>query len=322
MNYKLSVIIPVYNVEKYLKQCLNSVTAQEYNSFEVILVDDGSTDNSGAICDEFANTDSRIRVIHQKNIGHTGARQNGFLASTGDYILMIDSDDWIEEDMFRCMMEKALADDVDIVQCNYRSVKDGMEDNQIPVFQEGFYGKSRLEQEVYPKMIYAGGYYSFGIAPNMWNKIWKRSLMEKHLFRIDRKIRSGEDGLFTFACFWEAQKVWILNTCFYNYRSRAVSMCRITDDRRLEQNHILFDYYNKWFYNNVVFREQIEHYVVYQTLQAMEELLKTMKMKEVRRRYGFLWQESLERQSIRNIKLSEIAGKRNKLILMGLKIWK
>ena len=320
MDIKLSVIIPVYNVEEYLRQCLDSVLAQSYDSFEVILVNDGSTDHSGAICDEYADRDSRVRVIHQENSGHTSARQHGFRASAGDYILMIDSDDWIDEGMFGCMMEKALADDADIVQCNYRSVKDGKGNDQAPIFPEGLYGKSRLEQEVYPKMIYAGGYYLFGIAPNMWNKIWKRSLVEKNLFSIDQRIRSGEDGLFTFTCFCDAQKVWIINTCFYNYRSRAVSMRRITDDKRLDQNHILFEYYDKWFYNNVVFRKQIEHFVIYQTLMAVEELLKTNKFREIRKRYGFLWQECLERQSIRNIKLSEIAGKRNKLMLLGLKI--
>lgn len=322
MDIKLSVIIPVYNVEEYLRQCLDSVLAQTYDFFEVILIDDGSTDRSGAICDEYAGRDSRVRVIHQENNGHTAARQNGFRASTGDYILMVDSDDWVDEGMFGCMMEKALADDADIVQCNYRSVKDGKGNDQTPIFPEGLYGKARLEQEIYPQMIYAGGYYRFGIAPNMWNKLWKRSLVEKNLFLIDQRIKSGEDGLFTFTSFRDAQKVRIINTCFYNYRSRADSMRRITDDKRLDQNHILFEYYDKWFYNNGVFRKQIEHFVVYQTLLAVEELLKTKKFKEIRQRYSFLWQECLERQSIRNIRLSEIAGKRNKLMLLGLKIWK
>ena len=322
MNNKLSVIIPVYNVEEYLKQCLDSILAQEYDSYEVILVDDGSTDHSGAICDEYANGDDRVSVIHQKNMGHTAARQNGFLASTGDYILMIDSDDWIDEGMFRCMMDKAISDNADIVQCSYRAVKEGTAINEVPVFREGLYEKRGLEEAIYPKMIYAGGYYSFGIAPNMWNKLWKRRLVEKYLLRIDGRIKSGEDGLFTFSGFLEAEKVWILNTCFYNYRSREASMCRITDDRRLEQNHKLFDYYEKWFYDHEILRKQIEHYVVYQTLQAIEELLKTYRMKDIRKKYGFLWEECMERQSIKDIKLSEVTGKKNKLLLLRLKLWK
>ena len=320
LNNKLSVIIPVYNVEEYLEQCVESVLKQDYESFELILVDDGSTDESGNICDRYEKMDKRVKALHQRNQGHTTARQNGFKASDGDYIIFVDSDDWLDTGMFSLMMEKAVTENADIVQCNYRSVKNGVPRDEIPVFKEGIYDKKTLESEVYPKMIYAGGYYRFGIAPNMWNKIFRRTLVEKYLPDIDVQIRSGEDGLFTFACFLEAKKVYILHSCFYNYRSREVSMCRVTDDKRLMENHLLFQYYQRDFMQYSVLQNQIMHYVIYQTLQAITELLHTKNIWRIKKEYGFLKADSIESESIKRVRLSEVCGKKNKLILAGLKI--
>lgn len=320
INGKLSVIIPVYNVKEYLEKCVDSILSQNYDLFEVILVDDGSTDGSGYICDQYASKDCRIKVIHQKNQGHTAARQSGFAASSGEYLLFIDSDDWIDRKMFHSMMTRAMETDADIVQCSYRSVKDGRGRDEVPIYETGVYGYERLKAEIYPKMIYAGGFYRFGIAPNMWNKIFKRHLIEDNLPRIDRRIRSGEDGLLTFSCFLQARTVCIVPGCYYNYRSREVSMCRITDDSRLDQNHILFEYYKKWFYENPILKEQIEHYVVYQTLQAVTGLLRKRTIRRIKKEHSFLKENSLERTSIQNVPISDVAGKKNKLILAGLKI--
>ncbi|EOS74274.1 hypothetical protein C819_03027 [Lachnospiraceae bacterium 10-1] len=316
----LSVIVPVYNVEEYLKQCVDSILQQDYELVELILVDDGSTDQSGNICDEYARCDSRVKVIHQENQGHTAARQNGFHRSCGEYVIFIDSDDWIDEGMFLLMMEKAVKENADIVQCNYRSVRNGIHRDEVPFFREGIYDKKALEIEIYPRMIYAGGYYRFGIAPNMWNKIFKRSLVEKFLPNIEKRVKSGEDGLLTFACFLEAERVYILNSCFYNYRSREVSMCRITDDKRLVENHLLFQCYQRNFMQYSFLQDQIRHYVVYQTLQAVAELLETRSLWKIKKEYTFLISDSIERDSIKKIKLAEIHGKKNKLILIGLKI--
>lgn len=316
----LSVIVPVYNVEEYLEQCVDSILKQNYEPMELILVDDGSADQSGNICDEYAKQDRRVKVIHQENQGHTPARQNGFHMSCGEYVIFIDSDDWIDEGMFLLMMEKAVKENADIVQCNYRSVRNGIFKDEVPLFREGIYDRKALELEIFPRMIYAGGYYRFGIAPNMWNKIFKRKLVEKILPGIDKKIRSGEDGLLTFACFLEAKKVCVLNSCFYNYRSREVSMCRITDDRRLMENHLLFQHYQKGFMQYTFLQDQIMHYVVYQTLQAIAELLCTKSLWKIKKEYLFLKRDSIERESIKKVKLSEVNGKKNKLILAGLKI--
>ena len=106
-NAKISIIIPIYNREKSLKKCLDSVIRQTYENLEIILVDDSSQDNSGIICDDYANTDKRILVIHQQNAGVSAARNAGLAMVTGDYIGWVDSDDWIEPDMYECMLKNA-----------------------------------------------------------------------------------------------------------------------------------------------------------------------------------------------------------------------
>ena len=118
MNLKVSVIVPVYNVEKYLRRCVDSILKQSYSNIEVILVNDGSLDSSGSICDVLQKKDSRIKVIHQKNGGLSAARNTGLNNITGDFVSFIDSDDWIELDMYQEMLHYAVEHKLDIVECD------------------------------------------------------------------------------------------------------------------------------------------------------------------------------------------------------------
>lgn len=120
----ISVIIPVYNVEEYLERCVNSVLKQTYNDLEIILVDDGSTDNSGKICDELKNKDDRIIVIHKENQGLSASRNIGIEKATGEYITFVDSDDYILEDMYETLYKNLIRNDADISMCKYQYVKE------------------------------------------------------------------------------------------------------------------------------------------------------------------------------------------------------
>ena len=115
---RISVIVPVYKVEPYLRKCLDSIVNQTYRNLEIILVDDGSPDNCGRICDEYAERDNRIRVIHQKNGGVSSARNEGLKIASGDWIGWVDSDDWIEPDMFEYLLENAKKSKADIAVCS------------------------------------------------------------------------------------------------------------------------------------------------------------------------------------------------------------
>ena len=163
----LSIVIPVYNAEKYLACCLDSILAQDYSDYEVILVDDGSTDRCPSLCDAYAAADPRIHCLHQPNSGHTAARQNGVKASRGQYIAFVDSDDWVSPEMYRRMCTAAKDTHADLIHCNFTAVMPDKEKLCDIPFPAGFYDKTQLIETVYPNMIYFGTY--FGVS--FWNGI-------------------------------------------------------------------------------------------------------------------------------------------------------
>ena len=122
MEELISIIVPIYRVEKYLNRCIDSILSQSYRNLEIILVDDGSPDNCSIICEEYAKKDKRIKVIHKKNGGLSEARNYGIEASTGDYIMFVDSDDYISKDMCKTLLINALENNADIVVCNFKEV--------------------------------------------------------------------------------------------------------------------------------------------------------------------------------------------------------
>ena len=122
MNQTISVIVPVYNVSQYLPDCIENICAQTYSNLEIILIDDGSTDNSGILCDEYAKKDSRIKVIHQTNSGAASAKNAGLRAVTGEYLAFVDSDDYLELDAYEFMINKMQKHNVDIVRCGFQYV--------------------------------------------------------------------------------------------------------------------------------------------------------------------------------------------------------
>jgi glycosyltransferase involved in cell wall biosynthesis len=126
----ISIIVPVYKVEKFLSKCVDSILNQTYRNIEIILIDDGSPDNSPAICDEYAEKDNRIKVIHQRNAGLAGARNAGLAICRGEYIAFVDSDDYIEPNMMEAMLNAAVNNDCDIVRCNCATIKDGVRTEQ------------------------------------------------------------------------------------------------------------------------------------------------------------------------------------------------
>lgn len=218
MKDLISVIIPVYNVEPYLRQCLDSVVGQSYGELEIILVDDGSTDSSGEICREYARRDSRIRVIRQNNAGQSAARNAGLDMASGKYVCFVDSDDLIATDM----MEKLLAqaEGCDIVMC------DRVKFSQVPEFTGGG-GVNRYEKEAFLRKIYEAPRF---IA--LWGKLLRRELFSD--FRIrEGIIYEDEDALPQLI--WRADKIAYLQRPLYGYRVRPGStMSAAFSEKRLD----------------------------------------------------------------------------------------
>lgn len=173
----ISIIVPVYNAEKYLNKCIESIVHQTYNNLEILLIDDGSTDESGVICDNWAKKDKRIKVIHKKNSGVSSSRNIGLDNYSGEYVTFVDSDDYIENDMYETMLITSVKNNVDIVCCNYNYIPN-CECNHSNV------GKSFFEECCFNSKV--NGF--------CWNKLYKKDLLKNIYF--DTNIKIYEDLLF------------------------------------------------------------------------------------------------------------------------------
>lgn len=208
MKGVISVVVPVYNVAAYLEMCLQSLLAQDYAALEVLLIDDGSTDDSGKICDAYAAQDSRIRVIHQKNGGAAAAKNAGLRVAAGEYLMFLDSDDYLEPGACRHVVELLERHGADVVQCGIRYVYRGSVKEFIPE-QSGhvFTGKEYLRR-----------FASDWTCGLMTDKLFRRSIFDGIFFGEGRKI---DDEYFTYQGVMNAGKVVCDDRVIYNYRQRA-----------------------------------------------------------------------------------------------------
>lgn len=288
----VSIIVPVYNAALFLEQCLGSLITQSLNNIEIILVDDGSTDASGAICDAYATKDSRIQVIHQKNKGQTAARNAGLAASSGEYVHFVDSDDWIDPDMEKVMYEQAISNNADIVTCDTIFHKGRKEITARQAFDAGVYDKDGLVKHIYPKMIYSGRFFYFGIYAAMWNKLFRRELVTPHIINVDPAVRIGEDGLTTFASFMEASKVVIIKDTLYHYRDdNATSLTRSYCFEQFDSSLLLIAYLRriaKQYLDVYDLSHQIDIYLLYNVKSIIVEEFYYRTKRTYRHRYDYL----------------------------------
>ena len=196
----LSIIVPVYNVEPYLLQCLDSIAAQTLSDFEIILVNDGSTDKSGDICKDFASRDSRVHFIEQENCGLAAARNAGLLVANGKYIGFVDSDDWIEQEMYERMVQTAAENDCDIVWAN---VCRNESEKQQRFLKSGLYERSDIEQHIFSRLLAVPNERTIGkgvLRGSVCLRIFRHDLIKKHQILFGSKFRHSEDLPFTFEC--------------------------------------------------------------------------------------------------------------------------
>lgn len=175
----ISIIVPIYKVEKYINKCVDSILHQTYDELEIILVDDGSPDNCPAICDEYAKKDSRIQVIHKQNGGLINARKSGLEIAKGEYIGFVDGDDWIEPEMYELFAQQIKKYSPDMVISDFYYDSGTKPANSEQLFEREYYDKYALENEIYPHMLFSGTYYKFGINPCCWSKVYKKELLKK-----------------------------------------------------------------------------------------------------------------------------------------------
>lgn len=233
---RLSVIVPVYNTEKYLRECIDSILAQTFPDFELILVDDGSPDGSGAICDEYAGKDPRIHVIHQENGGVTNARKAGMRIAKGDWISFVDSDDWLDTTMYEVMLKKAENCAAQMVICDaVLEFPDKIEaaGNLAP---EGFYDKTAMEKKIYPTMLMNFDQRRPGVAGWLCNKIFAKPLLERFFWSVDDSIVFSEDALCSYAAVLECEGIYICRSTLYHYRQHPDSVMHQYNGTKRYQN--------------------------------------------------------------------------------------
>lgn len=231
MNELISIIVPVYNVEQYLERCMKSLCGQTYTNIEIILVDDGSTDNSSQMCDTYAAQDNRIKVIHKQNGGLSDARNAGLAIATGAYIGFVDSDDWIEPDMYERMYRSCIEQQAQIAICRYAQIY------QDKVVKEGTDVITEFSKEELLR-VYICGHDDYVIYNSVWSKLFRRDLVEGVLFPTGR---NSEDIMYTTKAFCKAEKSVYIDACFYNYvLDRQDSIMNVKAEERMFRDEIPF----------------------------------------------------------------------------------
>lgn len=263
MKPLISIIIPIYNVEKYLKYCLDSVVNQEGDNFEIILVDDGSTDSCSKICDSYKEKNKKIKVIHKANGGLVSARKAGARIAEGEYIACVDGDDWIEENYIKTITKTIINNNKpDIICFNYyECINNTKKINDLFINRE--YTRKDIVNDIFPYLIQSENMKNFSYA--IWNKIFKKSLYLDIQLDVNEEIKIGEDGACVIPCIYNSNSLVTIQDALYNYR---------INDNAMTKGHKVFDLYGpkriidditKYIdINSAVFKEQIPRFIVHQ----------------------------------------------------------
>lgn len=214
---QISIIVPIYKTEKYLNRCVDSILNQKFTDFELILVDDGSPDQCPAMCDEYVLKDMRVRVIHKKNAGVAAARNSGLDAAVGEYITFVDSDDWIDPEMYQSMMKIARKYDCDVVMCD--CVKDFQEHSEVYShdIREGLYDYEQLKDEYYPHLLMMENV-EYPATISNYLCLYRQNLDKRSCLRYVEGVRFSEDLLFGAQMMYQARSFYYMKgKVYYHY---------------------------------------------------------------------------------------------------------
>lgn len=280
----MSVIIPIYNTSAFLEKCLTSVIKYPKKDIEIILVNDGSTDNSLDICRKYSSIDTRIKLLNKENGGLVSARKYGLSNATGEYVFNIDSDDWIESDSIKTIINAITFQKPDVLLFNYY---EGNESSKKEVKQDiiAGYHRSKELSIIKENMMYSITEKKlWTIRPNIWCKVFKRSLAEIHQIDVDNSISFGEDAACVYPLISNCNNLLMLDKCLYNYRSNPNSMVRAYDGDLYNKTIKLFVYLlnNKYLtdYHQQIycyFAIMLEHLIV----NELKKCISTINLKRM-----------------------------------------
>lgn len=238
----VSIIVPIYNAESYLERCVDSLIHQTYEQLEILLIDDGSTDGSGRICDRWSKEDVRIRVVHNSNHGCVFSRKQGVELATGRYVAFCDSDDYMDDNAIEEMYGALQQKHADVVVCGYYIDKNGYLQECINGLPDGLYDETR--EFLYNKMMFDFQTLRPAVLQSTCGKLFKKELLKDVLSGEDDRITLGEDAACVYPYLLCCEKIVVSNQCFYHYCARSNSMCT-KKDIGLFQEIEIFDSYLK-----------------------------------------------------------------------------
>lgn len=210
-SHLLSIIIPIYNAEKYLKMCVDSILQQTFSNFELLLIDDGSRDASPQICDDYARKDARCKVTHKENGGCSSARNLGISLAEGDLVAFVDADDYLDCDMYQILIDNLDKTDSDVSVCGYKREKESSVPNLIESHDTLAPILILTEKEIYDSITRQKN----SIEGMVWNKVWKREVVGDHRYRTDVAI--NDDAVFTWETLKDAKQVCYCDLPMYHY---------------------------------------------------------------------------------------------------------
>lgn len=241
---RFSIIVPIYKVEKYLAECIESVVRQEINDWELILVDDGSPDNCPAICDSYAEKDSRIKVVHKQNGGLVSARKAGLEIASGEYAICLDGDDFLSPKYLFSINNIIGKYYPDVICFGFLKYYLGqVKEFPIHNFRYGYYDRKAIENEIINKFIYSKEGYR--IRQGIWCKAYNMEIYKKYQMKVSSDIKMGEDGACIYPLICNANSLYIMSECLYYYRQVNTSMTRLKKPLSWDNHNKIFECYKE-----------------------------------------------------------------------------
>ncbi len=260
---KIGVVVPIYNAGPYLEPCIESILGQTYRCLELVLVDDGSTDGSGALCDKYREIDKRVHVIHQENQGMLPARYNGLRCLECDYATFVDADDWIETDTYE-KMSPYMEQEIDVISFQIiRYFDSAYKCVSHDHYEAGLYSKAEIEEQIYPTMIWDIEKGTFGLEPSLCNKLIKRELLFDELDKANKlTVSYGQDIAVIYPLMTRAQSLMLTREALYYHRQREQHVVQpyIADPGYFEKLYLLYAYIVRQTKDHPIFIKQIDYF--------------------------------------------------------------
>ena len=276
----VSIVVPIYNVENYLRECIESIINQTYLNMEIILVDDGSTDGSDRICDEYAGKDNRIVVFHQSNQGVVRARKRGIQYATGEYLCFVDADDCIKEDMVEFFVENIGVADLITTGYHYITKKGKMID-KYDGFPAGIYQTEEEMHYFLSNVImfehHYGSHFEYGLAPYLWNKMYRTLLVKSISEDLDEQMVYADDNEFLIRYILRTRSVVVTKECFYIYKYRENSAIGANSPRFMYDMNKLY----------MVLKKVVSGHILEKELLRQIELCILFRLRLIPLRMGF-----------------------------------